>query len=161
MAVGRAAIAVIGLLAIYSIPSRSFAQEPAALVPDGEHRIPFQPRNGLIYIQAQVNGRRTTLLLDTGAALTTFSLKIAPTTSSDSRILINMAKGSVTAFRIPVGFTLGDSDVKKQRCSFRQVVVVGDFKFGDAEGVIGLDVLSLFKSVTLDFKNSMLILEDH
>ena len=38
--------------------------------------------------------------------------------------------------------------------------IVGDFKFGAADGVVGLDVLSSFKSVTFDFKESMLILED-
>ena len=30
----------------------------------------------------------------------------------------------------------------------------------DADGLVGLDVLSQFKSVTFDFKNSILILED-
>lgn len=127
---------------------------------NGEHRIAFQAINGLIYIQARVNGYRATLLLDTGAALTTFSLKIAPTTGSESRITINMAKGSMSAFRLPVGFTLGASDLKDQRCSFRETVAIGDFKFGDADGVVGVDVLSLFKSATLDFKNSVLILKD-
>jgi hypothetical protein len=38
--------------------------------------------------------------------------------------------------------------------------VVGDFRFGDADGVIGLDVLSSFKTVTFDFKDSVLVLED-
>jgi hypothetical protein len=126
----------------------------------GEHRIQFQSRNGLIYIPAQVNGNHVTLLLDTGAVLTTFSLKIVPVTNTDSRITIDMAKGSITAFRVPVGFTLGESDLKERRCSFRQSVVVGDFKFGEADGVIGLDVLSSFKVVTIDFQNSVLILEN-
>ena len=160
MAIGRAAIAVFGLLAIARMPCPVSGQEPPATVQTGEHRIPFQARNGLIYIQARVNGNHTTLLLDTGAVLTTFGLKIAPTAASESRITINMAKGSMSAFRVPIGFTLGDSDLKEQRCSFRQTVVVGDFKFGDADGVVGLDVLSSFKSVTLDFKNSMLVLKD-
>jgi hypothetical protein len=37
---------------------------------------------------------------------------------------------------------------------------VGDFKFTNAEGVVGLDILSRFKSVTFDFKNSVMVLED-
>ena len=160
MAIGRAAIAVFALLAATSMPSPVPGQQPPPTAQTGEHRILFQERNGLIYIQARVNGNKTTLLLDTGAVLTTFSLKIAPTVASESRITINMAKGSISAFRVTIGFTLGDSDLKEQRCSFRQTVVVGDFKFGDADGVIGLDVLSSFKSVTLDFKSSVLILKD-
>jgi hypothetical protein len=38
--------------------------------------------------------------------------------------------------------------------------VVGNFKFLNAEGVVGLDILRLFKSVTFDFKNSVIILQD-
>jgi hypothetical protein len=38
--------------------------------------------------------------------------------------------------------------------------VVGDFKFGDADGVTVLDILSSFKTVTFDFKDSVLVLED-
>ena len=100
------------------------------------------------------------MLVDTGAALTTFNLKIVPTTKSESRITINMAKGSIPAFRVPVGFTVGNSDLKGECYSFRRSVVIGDFNFGEADGVIGLDVLSSFKTVTFDFQNSILILED-
>lgn len=158
MAITRATIAVIGLLAI---AGRLWpGQEPSVATRSGEHRIQFQTRNGLIYIPAQVNGNHVTLLLDTGAVLTTFSLKIVPAINTDSRITINMAKGSISAFRVPVGFTLGESDQKERRCSFRQSVVVGDFKFGEADGVIGLDVLGSFKVVTIDFQNSVLILEN-
>ena len=153
-------MAVFGLLAIASQPSLAPGQEPSATVRTGEHHIPFQARNGLMYIQAQVNENHTTLLLDTGAARTTLSLKIVPTTNLDPRITVILPTGSVSSFRVPVGFTLGDSDLKEQRCSFRLTAVVGDFKFGDADGVVGLDVLSSFKSVTFDFKNSVLILED-
>ena len=159
MTIGRAAIATFGLLAIAGQPAPS--QGPSPTVRKGEHRIVFRARNGLLYIPARVNGSQATLLLDTGAALTTFSLKIVPTINiTESRITINMAKGSVPAFRVPVGFTLGDSDFKEQRYSFRRSVVVGDFTFGEADGVIGLDILSSFKTVTFDFQNSILILED-
>jgi hypothetical protein len=158
MAVGRAAIAIFGLLAIAGQPAPS--QAPSPTVRKGEYHILFRARNGFLYIPARVNGSQTTLLLDTGAALTTLSLKIVPTADMESRITVNMAKGSVQAFRVPVGFTLGISDLKQQRYSFRRSVVVGDFNFGEADGVIGLDVLSSFKSVTFDFQNSVLILGD-
>jgi predicted aspartyl protease len=127
----------------------------------GEHRLPFQVRDGLIYIRAQVNGSRATLLVDTGAAFTTFTVKLVPTLDTDSRITLNLAKGSVSAFRLPIGFALGDSDLQERRRSFRLNAVVGDFKFLNADGLIGQDVLSQFKSVTFDFKNSTLVLEDH
>jgi hypothetical protein len=38
--------------------------------------------------------------------------------------------------------------------------VLGDFKFTNAAGVVGLDILSRFKSVTFDFTNSVMVLED-
>jgi hypothetical protein len=158
VAIGRTVLAIFGLLAIAGQPATS--QKPSLTVRKGEHRIPFLARNGFIYIPARVNGSQTTLLLDTGAALTTLSLKIVPTVNTESRITIYMAKGSVPAFRVPVGFTLGISGLEEQRYSFRRSVVVGDFNFGEADGVIGLDVLSSFKTVTLDFQNSILILRD-
>jgi hypothetical protein len=73
---------------------------------------------------------------------------------------MNLAKGSELASRLPVGFVLGDSDLREWHCSFRQSAVVGNFKFLDANGVVGQDILSRFKSVTFDFKNPTLILED-
>ena len=135
-------------------------QEPTVLIRAGEHRIPFQARDGLIYVEARVNGIHTTLLVDTGAAVTTFDLKIVPTLNAESRIAVNIAKGIVSAYRLPVGFTLGDSSQRKRNCPFRQNVVIGDFKFMGAHGVVGLDVLGSFKSATFDFLNSVLVLED-
>jgi hypothetical protein len=160
VAIGRAMIAVFGLLTVVSLPSPASCQEPAAEHRTGEHHVPFIVRDGAVYVRARVNGNRAILLLDTGAVLTTFSLKMVPTQETGSRITINMAKGSVVAFRLAVGFTLGESTVRGEHCAFHQNAIVGDFKFGAADGVVGLDVLGSFKSVTFDFKESMLILED-
>jgi hypothetical protein len=160
LAIGRTAIAIFGLLAIASWPVLSPAQAPPVPVRAGEHRIPLTLRDGAVYIHARVNGNRAMLLLDTGAVLTTFTLKLVPTQQTESRITVTMAKGSIVAFRVPVGFTLGESSVREEHCSFRQTAIVGDFKFGVADGVIGLDVLGSFESVTFDFKNSVLILKD-
>jgi hypothetical protein len=85
----------------------------------------FQLRDGLIYIQGQVNGMLATLLVDTGAALTTFTLRVLPTLDTDSLITINMAKGSVLASRLPVEFILGDRTSGNRHCSFHQSAVVG------------------------------------
>ena len=158
--IGRATAAFLGLLMLTSLPWPGKGQEPAEARRTGEHRIPFLVRDGAVYVQGRVNGSRVTLLLDTGAVWTTFNLKLVPTQGTGSRIMINMAKGTVPAVRLAVGFTLGESSVKEEHCSFRQEAIVGDFSFGAAGGVVGLDVLSSFKSVTFDFKNSVLILED-
>lgn len=160
LAIGRTAIAICGLLVIASRPTLSPAQEPAAEVRAREHRIPLILRDGAVYVHARVNGNRAMLLLDTGAVLTTFNLRLVPTQQTDSRITITMAKGSIVAFRVPVGFSIGESSAREEHCSFRQIAIVGDFKFANADGVVGLDVLSSFESVTFDFKNSVLILED-
>jgi hypothetical protein len=160
LAVGRTAIAIFGLLAFARQPALSPAQDLAATLRAGEHRIPLIVRDGAVYVHAAVNGNRATLLLDTGAVLTTFNLKLVPTQQTDSRIMIKMAKGSIVAFRLPVGFTLGESGARVESCSFRQAAIVGDFNFGAADGVVGLDVLSSFKSVTFDFRNSVLVLEE-
>jgi hypothetical protein len=158
LAIGRTAIAIFGLLTIASGSTLSPAQEPTVAVRAGEHRIPLILRDGAVYVHARVNGARAMLLLDTGAVFTTFSLKLVPT-QTDSKIIVAMAKGSVVAYRVPVGFTLGESAAREEHCSFRQTALVGDFKFGAADGVIGLDVLSSFESVTFDFTNSVLVLK--
>lgn len=157
MVIGRAMLGMFGLLVMAGQPWPG--PEPPVATAPGEHRISFRARNGLIYIPAEVNGNHATLLLDTGAVLTTFSLKVVPTVHDGPRITINTAKGSITAFQVAVGFNLGEAGRKESR-AFRQNVVVGDFKFGEADGVIGLDVLSSFRVVTVDFQNSALILRD-
>jgi hypothetical protein len=154
----RSVIALMVLLAAVAMPSRS--QELSVPVSKGEHRISFHMRGDYIFVPARVNGRQATLLIDTGAALSTFSIKIMPSMDTDHRITMNLAKGSVSAFVVLAGFTLGDSEIKEQQCSFHRNIVVGDFKFGEADGVIGLDVLSGFKTVTFDFKDSVLVLVD-
>ncbi len=156
----RATIAILGLLAVTSLPPYEHAQELAPATRTGEHRVPFQAHDDLIYIRARVNGSRTTLLVDTGAYSTIFTDKAVPRPNADATVTINLAKGSVAASRLPVGLILGDSDVPEPHCAFHVDAVVGKFKFLNAEGVVGLDVLRMFKSVTFDFKDSVIILED-
>jgi predicted aspartyl protease len=156
----QATMAVFSLVAILGLTLPTPAQEPAPIARAGEHHIPVIFHDGAVFIHGSVNGKSATLLLDTGAAQTTLSFKAVPDVDSGTRITVNIAKGSVSAFRLFVGLVLGDSKVKDEHCSFRQSAVVGDFKFGEADGVVGLDVLSSFKSMTLDFKRSVLILED-
>ena len=158
MAKRKIGIAIVVFLAVAGRPSPGQVASPAA--PKGEHRISFHAHGDYILVPARGNGQRATLLLDTGAALSTFSIKILPTMDTDHRITMNLAKGSVSAFVVPAGFTLGASGINEQHFSFRRSVVVGDFKFGEADGVIGLDILSSFKTVTLDFQDSVLVLED-
>ena len=156
----RAIIAILWILVVITAPSCGRAQEFAPAIRPGEHRLPFEARDDLIYIRALVNGNRTTLLVDTGAVFTIFTEKAVPALGSDSTVTINRAKGSVLASRLPVGLALGDSDIPEKHCAFRLNAVVGNFKFVNAEGVVGLDILRLFKSVTFDFKNSVIILQD-
>jgi hypothetical protein len=86
------------------------------------------------------NGRRATLLLDTGAALSTFSIKTLPAMDTDHRITMNLGKRKCVGFRRP----------SRIHCSFRRNIVVSDFKFGDADGVTVLDILSSFKTILED-----------
>lgn len=158
--IGRAIFAVVGLLAVPGLPWRASGQEPPPAIQAGGHRVPFQARDGLIYIHARVNGTSRMLLVDTGAILTVFTIKAVPTLDVDSAVTIHMAKGSAFASRLPVGLVLGDAEPSEPHCAFRLNAVVGAFKFMNAEGVVGLDVLSRFKSVTFDFKNSVMVLED-
>jgi hypothetical protein len=158
--IGRTIFAVVALLALPGLPWQASGQEPPPAIRAGEHRLPFQARDGLIYIQARVNGSRRTLLIDTGATLTLFTIKAVPEIDLDHAVMLNLPKGSVSASRRTVGLVLGDSDHPERHCAFRLNALVGAFKFMNADGVVGLDVLSQFKSVTFDFKDSVVILED-
>jgi len=125
-----------------------------------QHRIPFRVEKGLVYVEAEVQGKPATLLVDSGAALTTFSQEKIPAQRAASKITISMARGSVVARRQEVRFSLGESRLRDQHCEFSRSAIVGDFQFMGADGVVGLDVLSTFQSITFDFANSILILED-
>jgi hypothetical protein len=151
MMIGRAMIAIAGLLAMTGGLWPASGEDAAPAIRAAQYRLPFQLRNGLIYIQGQVNGKRATLLVDTGAALTTFTLRVVPTLNTDATIRMNWRKGVCWP---------GDSNLRAQHCAFHQNAVVGKFKFLNADGLAGQDVLSRFKSVTFDFKISTLILED-
>jgi hypothetical protein len=134
---GRALVAFIGLLAFPCLSWPASEEDAAPAIRAGEYRVPFQVHDGLIYVQGRVHGMRATMLIESGAALTTFTLRVVPTLDTDSRITINMAKGSVLASRLPVGFVLGDSELREGHCSSHQNVVVGAFKFLDADGLVG------------------------
>ena len=157
MLIGRAKIAICVLLAL---AIGVWPDEEAISPRSKQHRIPFRYQNGLIYIAAVVNKHHVTLLLDTGAGTTAFVTKIAPPAHADAMTGINTARGGMIAFHVPVEFTLGDPSRKDGSCSFSRNVLVGGFTFDAAEGVIGLDVLRSFKVATIDFKNSVLVLED-
>src|ERR1700756_4053996 len=165
--IGRAIFAVVALLADPGLPWQASGQGASAddspairSGESGEHRVPFQVRDGMIYIQARVNGSRRTLIIDTGATFTILTLKAVPAIDLDWPITVNLGKGSMLDSRRPVGFALGDSDHPERHCAFRLDAVVGNFNITHAEGAVGLDILSRFKSVTFDFKNSVMILED-
>jgi predicted aspartyl protease len=119
-----------------------------------EHRIPFKLHDGLIYVEVGINGHKATLLVDSGATLTTLGIKFLPLGLEPSRrITIHMAKGSVAAYQLPVNFALDGS-------KFRRDTVIGEFTFLNADGVLGADVLSNYKSVNFDFRAGVLTLAD-
>jgi hypothetical protein len=62
----HAMIAIPWILVVITAPSYGRAQEFAPAIRHGEHRLPFEARDDLIYIHAVVNGNRTTLLVETG-----------------------------------------------------------------------------------------------
>ena len=141
------------------IPSATAAESPEG---QGaiERRIPFRVKDGLVSIEGKIQGERATLLVDSGSVLTTFSQEKIPTQRAASKITISMARGSVVARRQEVRFSLGESSLRDRHCDFNRSAIVGDFKFMGADGVVGLDVLTSFKSVTFDFAHSVLILQD-
>jgi hypothetical protein len=158
MRIRRSIMAAFGLLVVLTLSWPASGQEPPPQ--PKQHRLAFQVLDGLIYIKARVNGKRANLLLDSGSTLTVFSRRLVSPVDEESKATVNLAKGSVLASSLHVTLILGDSDSPDRYCALRKSAFVGDFQFEHAEGIVGNDVLGLFKSVTFDFKNSTLILED-
>jgi hypothetical protein len=124
-------------------------------------RIRFHSVNGMILLDAEVNGKPATLLLDTGANDSTVDarsagfLKTFPNKLRSSGVIGAEGRCSVREVRL----TLDHRDWHNQRVC---VLDLGDASrhIGTRiDGLIGQDILRTFSAVRIDYKNQLVELE--
>lgn len=135
---------------------------PAGLRPPvspGAHSqtvLPFHTDRSFIMVSARINSQEATFLLDTGAqrtiitpqlsGLSPVELANSPQIKIDSPTLAGSSIVPVVSVRFGIGNTLLTT----------RVIVTSIRKY---DGIIGNDVLSQFKTITIDHKHHTLILE--
>lgn len=121
------------------------------------HQIPFHMQDGLILISPNLNDKNVVMIVDTGAARTTFDRRILPPNTSFSAVG-NVELQSV--FGSDKAHTLGFSWNLDGRV-IQITGLAGDFDFPEgAVGLLGSDLLQTFSSVNFDYAASVLTLEE-
>lgn len=126
--------------------------------------IPFQSAQGLIFIDAQVNGQRVSLIVDTGASSSLISYRIA---GFGKYKLPKMKNASTTggdgfsgqAFEIKADFTLANVTVKDLSVFAGNVDTLSERTGRKCDGLIGQDLLRRFKSVKIDYSKHIIEFE--
>lgn len=144
---------------VYSFPTefRASAQEQQPRT----FRIPFHSVNGMVLLDAEVNGKPAVLLLDTGADFTLISPQASGLSKARLRALTATqttgANGEYVKARV-------DLKLAEQRWVDRAVLVMdlseASKRLGTRiDGFVGADLLQEFSAVRIDFKNHLVELE--
>jgi hypothetical protein len=149
--------------------ARSYDQAPAEDVlplPGSGEEVPIriQPDFGSILLDAEINGKPVTLLIDTGASHTTLSVDVLPvsrrslgTVKSPLRKVPGLI-GRVawaTARTVRIGSTVWNNQHVLVSDGFSSVSTV---MREDVHGLLGQDLLMHFRIVAVDFKRRKLVL---
>ncbi len=134
--------------------------ENATLAQERGYILPFHTVNGLILLDAKVNGKRAVLLLDTGAIHSIVDKQSAGLGNLALHELDSMggigAAGNCSARE--VHFTLGGRD-RTQLVCLLDLAVVSKRVGAHLDGFIGQDVLREFSAVRIDYKAHTVTLE--
>jgi len=113
--------------------------------------IPFSFSNGLMVVEAKINGKTASLLFDSGAMRTFVKPSILDGLKETSGKAVSLADGNVVEVRVvKTAVCLGDASVE---------VVVSSYdmtRFADGigiriDGVVGQDVIEKFSGVLIDY----------
>jgi len=135
------------------------AARPGSAQP-GVVRVPFRSVNSLILVEAIVNGRPATLLLDTGANKTILNAKAYGIAHLRARQPVHRGPGIVgNALRLRVDLEIANQFLFSQEVS---VMDLGELaqRFGihfDVRQI--LLILNQFRSVRSDYKRHAMVLE--
>jgi hypothetical protein len=129
---------------------------PVSRGAQSQNVLPFHTDRSFITVSARVNGQQATFLLDTGAQRTIITPQLSglsPVDLANSpqiEIESPTLAGSSTVPVVSVRFGIGNTALTTR------VIVTRIRKY---DGIIGNDVLSQFKKITIDHKDHTLTLE--
>jgi len=116
-------------------------------------RVPFHSVNGMILLDAQVNGKPAVLLLDTGANFTLISLEASGVTGKLDALSPNKTTGATGEY------VKGRVDLRMEKRHWieRDVLIMdlseASKRIGErVDGFIGQDLLQEFSVVRIDYK---------
>lgn len=110
-------------------------------------KVPYITEHGELLIKATINGKDGYLVLDTGAVASAVDLQVygSGKLQKGHAVLVN-------GTHVKIG--IGTVDLKIANLDMPDVIVVVAQKItSDADGLLGEDVLSRFKRVTVDYTN--------
>jgi Aspartyl protease len=126
-------------------------------------RVPFHTVNGMILLDATVNGKPAVLLLGTGADSTIISAEAAGLAAVQLKVLLATKAGTGAEG----DYVLREADLKlgNRHCFNRRVWVMNlsdvSKRLGTRiDGFVGADLLQEFSAIRLDFKNRVIELEE-
>ncbi len=130
--------------------------------------LPFRrsPNAGLLLVEAEVNGKARTFILDTGSQVTVVDVSALPLAEQFKLNAVGPATGDVGMAGAGRGVRV---NLKFAGRSFSERTVVAlnlsdlSKRYGTRiDGLIGLDVLGEFEAVTIDFREKQLrVQEEH
>lgn len=124
---------------------------PAARAQIKRVEIPFSLSNGLMVVEAKINGKSASLLFDSGAMRTFVKPSILEGLKETSGKAVSLADGNVVEVRVvKTAVCLGDASVEVLVSSYDMT------RFADGigiriDGVIGQDVIGKFSGVLIDY----------
>jgi TPR repeat protein len=119
------------------------------------HRIPIHVEDGLILVSLTIQDADALLIVDTGSSRTTLIAKyLPPGQDLKPTQMVETLVGTGQVHTVEVNWKLDDREIQLP-------ALVGDFTFPHgAVGILGTDLLGMFKSVHFDYSNLVLILKD-
>lgn len=133
-------------------------------IPAVAQTLPFRSAQGLIFIEAEVNGKPVSLIMDTGASSSLISYRVAgfgkyklPKMKNASTSGGNGFSGQV--FEIKADFTLASLIVKDLPVYAGNVDTLTQRTGRKCDGLIGQDILRHFKSVKIDYHKQVIEFE--
>lgn len=142
------------ILMLLLLAARSSGAQPSVV------KVPFRAVNSLILVEAKVNGRPVTLLLDTGANKTILNAKAHGIAHLPVSKPVNRGPGIVgNALRLRVDLEIANQFLFSQQVSVMNLDELAQ-RFGiHFEGLLGQDILNQFRSVRIDYKAHTIELE--
>lgn len=135
--------ALMGLI-IFCLPPMACAQVKTV-------QIPFSTSGGLIIVEAKINGKKASLLFDSGAMRTFVKPSILDGLKETSGKAVSVADGNVVEVRVvKTAVSFGDASVEVPVSAYDMT------RFADEigiriDGVVGQDVIGKFSGVLIDY----------